>query len=56
MAALHHRFPGAKLWIRTWQVQVGRTKLYLLDTNDPANIPVHRGITSELYGGGSELR
>jgi glycogen phosphorylase len=43
-------FPGTKLWIRTWQVQVGRTKLYLLDTNDPANIPAHRGITSELYG------
>jgi len=49
-------FPGAKLWIRTWQVQVGRTKLYLLDTNDPANIPAHRGITSELYGGGQDLR
>ena len=49
-------FPGAKLWIRTWQVQVGRTKLYLLDTNDPANIPAHRGITSELYGGGPDLR
>ena len=49
-------FPGAKLWIRTWQVQVGRTKLYLLDTNDPANIPAHRGITGELYGGGPELR
>jgi starch phosphorylase len=49
-------FPGAKLWIRTWQVQVGRTRLYLLDTNDPANIPAHRGITSELYGGGPELR
>ena len=49
-------FPGAKLWIRTWQVQVGRTKLYLLDTNDPANIPAHRGITSELYGGGRDLR
>ena len=48
--------PGTKLWVRTWQVQVGRTKLYLLDTNDPANIPAHRGITSELYGGGSELR
>jgi starch phosphorylase len=30
--------------------------LYLLDTNDPANIPAHRGITSELYGGGPELR
>jgi starch phosphorylase len=48
--------PGAKLWIRSWQVQVGRTNLYLLDTNDPANIPAHRGITSELYGGGQDLR
>jgi starch phosphorylase len=48
--------PGTKLWIRIWHVQVGRAKLYLLDTNDPANIPAHRGITSELYGGGSELR
>ncbi len=49
-------FPGVKLWIRTWQVQVGRSKLYLLDTNDPANIPAHRGITSELYGAGQDLR
>src|SRR5208282_3088748 len=49
-------FPGGKLWIRTWEVQVGRAKLYLLDTNDPANIPAYRGITSELYGGGPELR
>jgi len=36
--------------------QVGRVKLYLLDSNDAANFPAHRGITSELYGGGSELR
>ncbi len=49
-------FPGAPLWIRTWQVKLGRTKLYLLDTNDPVNLPVHRGITGELYGGGPELR
>jgi starch phosphorylase len=48
--------PGFDLWIRTWQVTVGRTKLYLLDTNDPANLPHYRGITSELYGGGPELR
>ena len=53
---LSTNLPGTKLWIRAWQVQVGRTRLYLLDTNDPANIPAHRGITSELYGGGSELR
>ncbi|MBU1055164.1 MAG: alpha-glucan family phosphorylase [Proteobacteria bacterium] len=48
--------PGYSVWLRAWQVQVGRVKLYLLDSNDAANFPVHRGITSELYGGGQELR
>ena len=48
--------PGYKAWVRSWQVQVGRTTLYLLDTNDPANPPALRGISSELYGGGPELR
>ena len=48
--------PGYSVWLRTWQVQVGRLTLYLLDSNDAANFPVHRGITSELYGGGPELR
>ncbi len=47
---------GNLVWLRVWQVQVGRIKLYLLDSNDAANFPVHRGITSELYGGGTELR
>ena len=48
--------PGYSVWLRTWQVQVGRSTLYLLDSNDAANFPAHRGITSELYGGGQELR
>jgi starch phosphorylase len=48
--------PGYSVWLRAWQVHVGRTKLYLLDSNDAANFPVNRGITSELYGGGPELR
>jgi len=48
--------PGYSVWLRTWQVQVGRVKLYLLDSNDAANYPIHRGITSELYGGNQELR
>jgi starch phosphorylase len=48
--------PGYSVWLRAWQVQVGRVKLYLLDSNDAANSPVHRGITCELYGGGPELR
>ena len=47
---------GYTVWLRTWQVQVGRIKLYLLDSNDLANLPVHRGITNELYGGGPDLR
>lgn len=48
--------PGYSIWLRAWQVQVGRVKLYLLDSNDAANYPAHRGIISELYGGGPELR
>ena len=48
--------PGHPIWLRAWQVQVGRTKLYLLDSNDAANYPPYRGITSELYGGGPQLR
>jgi starch phosphorylase len=53
---LRIELPGVRMWIRTWEVQVGRNRLLLLDTNDPANLPQYRGITSELYGGGPELR
>jgi starch phosphorylase len=48
--------PGWSVWLRAWQAKVGRVNLYLLDSNDAANYPAHRGITSELYGGDSELR
>lgn len=48
--------PGYPIWLRTWQVQVGKLKLYLLDSNDAANLPVYRGITNEVYGGGPETR
>ncbi|MDD5658347.1 MAG: alpha-glucan family phosphorylase, partial [Elusimicrobia bacterium] len=48
--------PGGALWSRAWQVQVGRTRLFLLDSNDAANFPAYRGIAGELYGGGPELR
>ncbi|MGZ8200069.1 MAG: alpha-glucan family phosphorylase [Methylosarcina sp.] len=45
-----------QLWVRVWRAQIGRIKLYLLDTNDPINHPVDRCITTELYGGGSTHR
>src|SRR4026209_1172470 len=33
--------PGHSVWLRAWQLQVCRVKLYLLDSNDVANIPTH---------------
>ncbi len=48
--------PGYSVWVRVWQARVGRVKLYLLDSNDPSNYPARRGITSDLYGGGPEVR
>jgi len=53
---LKFALPGYGVWARAWQARVGRVTLYLLDSNDPANPPALRGITSELYGGGPELR
>src|SRR5215831_19061131 len=53
---LRFNLPGYSVWVRAWQAQVGRATLYLLDTNDPANPPFYRGITSELYGGNAETR
>jgi len=53
---LQVQLPGSKIWLRCWEVSVGRAMLYLLDTNDFANTAAHRGITSELYGGDSEMR
>jgi starch phosphorylase len=49
-------FPGRLVRLRAWKATVGRAILYLLDSNLPINSPADRGITSELYGGGSELR
>ncbi len=48
--------PSGTIRLRTWQVQVGRVKLYLLDTNDSSNMPALRQIGGQLYGGTSEMR
>jgi len=49
-------YPGRCVLAQIWCVSIGRVKLYLLDTNIPANSPVDRMITSSLYGGDRELR
>lgn len=48
--------PGRVVQLRVWKALVGRVTLYLLDSNDPVNSPLDRGITAKLYGGGPELR
>lgn len=50
------RISIGQIWVRVWQATVGRTILYLLDTNDPANPADVRCITTQLYGGDAELR
>ena len=48
--------PEGPLSAQVWCADVGRLKLYLLDTNIAANQPEHRKITNQLYGGDLEMR
>jgi phosphorylase/glycogen(starch) synthase len=48
--------PGRDLHARIWRVDVGRVKLYLLDTDFEENTDHDRTITHQLYGGDSENR
>ena len=42
----------AQVFLKVWRIDVGRVKLYLLDSNIPQNPdPAHRVITAQLYGG-----
>ena len=49
-------FPGRNLNARLWKVEVGRTDLYLMDTDYEENIPEDREVTYHLYGGSWENR
>ena len=42
--------------VKIWKVEVGRVKVYLLDTNVPENSEQDKQLTSRLYGGGDETR
>ncbi|MCQ2152819.1 MAG: alpha-glucan family phosphorylase, partial [Bacteroidales bacterium] len=48
--------PGRQLVARVWRVDVGRTELYLLDTDFEANNAEDRQVTYHLYGGDWENR
>ena len=47
---------GEPVNVRVWRVNIGRTCLYLLDTNMKENSESARSITSQLYGGDREMR
>ncbi|HOF67588.1 MAG TPA: alpha-glucan family phosphorylase [Candidatus Fermentibacter daniensis] len=47
---------GRDITAAVWMVRVGRTRLYLLDTDLPVNSPKDREITGHLYGGDREMR
>ena len=42
--------------VRVWRVEVGRTTLYLLDSNLPENSESDRHLTYRLYGGDAQTR
>lgn len=49
-------YPGRIIYSHIWRVNVGRMKLYLLDTDFDMNSEFDRSITHQLYGGDCENR
>ncbi|MDE7125660.1 MAG: alpha-glucan family phosphorylase, partial [Muribaculaceae bacterium] len=49
-------YPGRVIYSHIWRVNVGRMKLYLMDTDFDMNSEYDRSITHQLYGGDWENR
>ena len=51
------KLPGQNLYLKVWNIKVGRVTLYLLDSDIPENTDEnYRNITLRLYGGDQEMR
>ena len=50
------RLPRRNLHLNAWCLNVGRIKLYLLDSDIEENPPEYKEITKTLYGGDQEMR
>ncbi|MEI7988515.1 MAG: alpha-glucan family phosphorylase [Chloroflexota bacterium] len=48
--------PGRSVLLQIWQVNVGRTPLYLLDSNVSSNAVADRMLTANLYSSNPEMR
>lgn len=44
------------VFFQAWRVNVGRSIIYLLDTNRPENSQHHRDLTRRVYGGDNTMR
>ncbi len=53
---IYVKFPKRRLYLKVWQINVGRVKLYLLDSDIPKNNEEDRDVTLKLYGGDQEMR
>ena len=47
---------SVSIYVSAWLVNLGRVKLYLLDTNLDENPQAYRGLSARLYGGDREIR
>ena len=45
-----------RVYVKVWNIKVGRVNLYLLDTDIPENKEANKGITLRLYGGDQDMR
>ena len=53
---IYVKFPKRRLYLKVWSINVGRIKLYLLDSDIEKNNPEDRDVTLKLYGGDQEMR
>ena len=50
------KFPNGDVFLKVWKIDVGRTELYLMDSDIDENKKEYRDITTTLYGGDQEMR
>lgn len=53
---IYVKFEKRNVYLKVWQINVGRIKLYLLDSDIEQNLPEDREVTLRLYGGDQEMR
>ena len=49
-------YPERKLYLKVWKINVGRIKLYLMDSDIDENSEEEKKVTLQLYGGDQDMR